>query len=213
MKDIIKAFVAAQSEFRQPIKNKKNPHFGNMYADLDEIIDCSRRALNKHGIVFVQVASAVGRAASVTTQLIHESGEVIEGTLTLMAQQETPQSVGAALTYARRYGAQSILGLAAEDDDDGNHASAAPKRQFDKPKPIQASAKPVAMFDKGNSSQVNALAKLLVEEKVPAALYLKVNDAMDKRPFTKQELAVVLGEVEKALSPEEIKELNEELLL
>ncbi len=66
------------------------------------------------------------------TTLRHVSGNTIEGMLPLEpAKPRDPQSMGSAITYARRYAYMAILGIAAEDDD-GNAASRKPK-----PKPAQ----------------------------------------------------------------------------
>jgi hypothetical protein len=63
---------------------------------------------------------------------MHESGEYIQSDeLTLPAYQTkgggvkefNAQGAGSAITYGRRYSLSAILGLASEDDDDGNHAS------------------------------------------------------------------------------------------
>jgi hypothetical protein len=41
----------------------------------------------------------------------------------------TPQAMGSAITYARRYALSAIVGIAPDDDDDGNAASVTPARQ------------------------------------------------------------------------------------
>ena len=63
----------------------------------------------------------------VKTLLLHESGESIEGlTEILFAKQNDPQAQGSGITYARRYGLQSLVNIGAEDDD-GNKAAEKPK--------------------------------------------------------------------------------------
>jgi hypothetical protein len=67
--------------------------------------------------------SADGARVTVTTILAHSSGEFISEALTMTAAQNTPQGVGSTITYGRRYGLASMVGIAPEDDD-GNAASA-----------------------------------------------------------------------------------------
>ena len=60
-------------------------------------------------------------AALVTTVISHSSGERIQHDLRLPCEGNV-QKIGSAISYARRYALQSILGIAGEDDD-GNAAS------------------------------------------------------------------------------------------
>jgi hypothetical protein len=63
---------------------------------------------------------------------MHGSGQFIESdALTLSADHDpdrhpTPQAIGSATTYARRYSLSAVLGMASEADDDGAAASGAP---------------------------------------------------------------------------------------
>jgi hypothetical protein len=54
---------------------------------------------------------------------MHASGESISGRYPLRPQQQTPQGYGSALTYARRYALAAMVGVVADEDDDGNAAS------------------------------------------------------------------------------------------
>ena len=59
----------------------------------------------------------------VETVLAHESGEWISGELLLPLTKADAQGVGSAITYGRRYGLAAIVGIVADEDDDGNAAS------------------------------------------------------------------------------------------
>jgi hypothetical protein len=116
------ALAAAQGEMEGASKDSLNPHFKNKYADLAAVWDACRTPLSKHGIAVIQPPCAQGPTVTVTTLLVHRSGEFIQSDLTMTAQQNTPQGIGSCITYARRYALQSMVGIAPEDDD-GNAAS------------------------------------------------------------------------------------------
>jgi hypothetical protein len=78
--------------------------------------------LARHDLAVLQLPCELDGAAALTTLLSHTSGEWIETTIKLRPVRNDPQGVGSALTYARRNALQSIAGVAAEDDDDGNVA-------------------------------------------------------------------------------------------
>jgi len=60
---------------------------------------------------------------SVFGLLMHSSGQYIDSKISLQAKDQSPQSIGSAITYARRYQLTSMLGIApAADDDDGQAA-------------------------------------------------------------------------------------------
>jgi hypothetical protein len=110
------ALASAQAEMDGAAKDSTNPHFRSKYADLSSIRDACR-PLAKHGLAFLQPTRADGPHVTVTTVLIHSSGEWISEDLTLTAGANTPQAVGSAITYGRRYGLAAMVGIAPEDDD------------------------------------------------------------------------------------------------
>lgn len=116
------ALAAAQGEIEGAAKGAINPHFKNRYADLAAVWDACRAPLSKHGIAVLQPPCATGPSVTVTTLMVHKSGEWIESDLTMTAGQNTPQGIGSCITYARRYALQAMVGIAPEDDD-GNAAS------------------------------------------------------------------------------------------
>ena len=117
------SFVKALGELRNVAKNAVNPHFRNRYASLDAILDDVRPILAAHNLGISQEPLFEDGKAGVVTRIIHESGESRESTLLLPIKDQTAQGVGSALTYAKRYAISSILGITADDDDDGELAS------------------------------------------------------------------------------------------
>lgn len=116
------ALSKAQGEIAGAAKDKTNPHFKSAYADLASVWDACREPLSKHELAVIQAPSANGRSVTVETTLVHSSGEWISDSLTMTAQQDTPQAIGSCITYARRYALSAMVGVAPEDDD-GNAAS------------------------------------------------------------------------------------------
>jgi len=115
IKTLMPDLVKAQTEMSSAKKGASNPFFKSKYADLPSIMEVCKEPLNSHGIVYLQ--PVVGNR--VETILMHSSGEWIadEGTEIICAKQNDPQAYGSAITYAKRYGLQSMLGIPAEDDD------------------------------------------------------------------------------------------------
>lgn len=126
--EFAKALIKAQSEMTNPKKDSSNPFFKSSYADLGSVREASLPQLNRNGIAALQPVNN----NQVKTILIHESGEILDlncDTQILFAKANDAQAQGSGITYARRYGLQSLLTLAAEDDD-GNKASEDLKRNI-----------------------------------------------------------------------------------
>lgn len=158
------ALVAAGAEFRNPPKDSVNPHFKSKYADLATVLDTVRPVLAAHRLAVIQLPVTLdGGAAALATTIVHESGEWIRGTVQLHASKTDPQGIGSALTYARRYGLQAALGIAADEDDDGHAAS----RPTPPAKQQQQAAKP-------EQSPKESKAKRQADPKTLAELYSRL---------------------------------------
>lgn len=132
MSTIAKAFVAAQKEFGPALKTATNPHFRSRYADLSACVEAVIEALNNNGIALMQNTHESDNGVIVETIFLHESGETLSsGKLHVPASKFDAQGYGSALTYARRYSLMAACGIAPEDDD-GNAASRAPKKEEQK---------------------------------------------------------------------------------
>ncbi len=123
--NISKALVDAHKEISHPVKDAKNPHFKNDYATLESVIDASKPALLKYGIITIQSVSS----KSLITRLQHVSGEYYESELELLVDKNNMQGLGSAITYARRYSLAAMLNISQADDDGNSAASAAPQPQ------------------------------------------------------------------------------------
>ena len=136
---LAEALAKAQKNMKPAVFDRTNPHFKNKYATLASIMDAIRGPLADNGIAILQGAEADGPLVKVSMRLAHSSGEWIESTLSMPAQQNTPQGIMAALTYCRR-GALSLVCAVSDDDDDGEAASR-PARE-DPPAPKARPASP-----------------------------------------------------------------------
>ena len=128
------ALCQFQGEAENPKNTANNPFFKSKYAPLSEVINATKPLLSKHGLSILQSPSGDGEHIIITTLLMHSSGEWIEGEpLVLKADKTTAQGAGSAITYGRRYALSAILGIASEEDDDGNSATGNKSKTADKP--------------------------------------------------------------------------------
>jgi hypothetical protein len=112
------ALVKAQSEMGNAVKGSANPFFKSRFADLNSVREACLPALNAHGVSVLQPTSVIDSKLYVETLLLHESGEYISGLYeVVVSKQNDPQALGAAISYSRRYGLQSMVNIGAEDDD------------------------------------------------------------------------------------------------
>lgn len=143
--DLVTALAKAQGEITGALKDSANPFFNSKYADLAACWDVCREPLSKNGLSIVQVPERgkavtiqwettdqkTGEVSSykvdteeliVVTTLFHASGQWIRSELPMIPRDASPQGMGSALTYGRRYGLSALIGIA-QVDDDGNQAS------------------------------------------------------------------------------------------
>ena len=113
------ALALAQASIGSVTKDKtaKTEKYSYTYAELAACLEAIRGPLTSNGLALIQGAFAVGNRVTVSTRLIHKSGEWVQNDLTLTAKDASPQAIGSAITYGRRYGVSALTGLAAEDDD------------------------------------------------------------------------------------------------
>jgi hypothetical protein len=116
------ALSKAQGAIKAAAKDAENPHFKSRYADLASVWDACRDPLAKNELAVIQLPSTSDSKVHIVTLLTHSSGEWIEETLVLTPGADTPQGVGSAITYGRRYGLSAMVGVAPDDDDDGEAA-------------------------------------------------------------------------------------------
>ncbi len=127
VKELATALAKAQGELTHASKSSINPHFKSKYADLASVWEACRDALSKNGLSVVQFPSDFqNNIMTLTTRIMHSSGEWLEQTMSAPVSKPDPQGIGSCLTYMRRYALAAVVGVY-QDDDDANSASYAPK--------------------------------------------------------------------------------------
>lgn len=117
------ALAKAQAMIEGAEKGKTNPAFKSKYADLSSVWNACREALTTNGLSVVQAPGAmIENRMTLTTVLLHSSGQWMRETLSIPLTKADAQGYGSATTYARRYALAAFVGVSPEDDD-GNAAS------------------------------------------------------------------------------------------
>ena len=199
IKELAVALVKFQGEVTNPKSVADNPFFKSKYAPLDEVLNTIRPILSKHGLSVIQAPSTEDEHIVITTILIHESGEFIEPEpLKLKMDKVSAQGAGSSITYARRYALSSILGIASEEDDDGNHAETISRDNKYKPNVAQGTLSEnqiKRLYAIANSAGVDA-------NTVKAAVKQKMNKEV--KDLTKKEYDVVVAGYEKLKASREV---------
>jgi ERF superfamily len=126
--ELATALAKAQGEITGALKDSLNPAFkrpgqdGSKYADLASCWDACRAPLSKNGLSVVQGTQVTDGNLYLMTRLLHSSGQWMGSMTPVTPKDDSPQGMGSALTYARRYALTAMVGIA-QIDDDGNAAS------------------------------------------------------------------------------------------
>ena len=120
--ELATALAKAQGEITGALKDSANPFYKSRYADLASCWDACRAALSKNLLAVMQTTVAGDGVLWLHTRLAHTSGQWVESETPILPKDDSPQAMGSALTYARRYALTAMVGIA-QVDDDGNAAS------------------------------------------------------------------------------------------
>lgn len=126
--DIAKAMSIAQNQMKPASKDSQNPHFKSRYSDLSSVWDAIREPITQNGLTIWQDVTTQEKSVSVTTMIVHISGQWIEfGPLCIPLSKFDAQGVGSGISYAKRYALCAAIGVVSGDDDDGEAAVGRPK--------------------------------------------------------------------------------------
>lgn len=128
-KNLAEALAAFQAELptikkthKAKVKTRTGSDFEYAYAGLPEVSAAVLPLLGKNGLSFVASPTLSSDRFVLAYRLLHASGESLSGEYPLPSN-GSAQELGSAITYARRYALCSVVGVAAEDDDDGQGAA------------------------------------------------------------------------------------------
>jgi hypothetical protein len=154
------ALAVAQGSIQPAIRDRTNPAFKSSYADLASTWDACRVALSSNGLA---VSQHPGRledgSVTVTTMLLHKSGQHISSVCSALPRDASPASVGSVVTYLRRYGLAAAVGVSPEDDD--GQAASQPAAPYAPAQRVPAPAQRVADALGGKVESVERLAPVL----------------------------------------------------
>lgn len=140
-RSIHQAFLDAQKKIEPVKKDGRNPYFNSRYSTLEAVISTVKLPLNDEGFTIQQPIMG----DKVKTRLQYIDGNTIEdeGTPIVCKINNDPQAQGSAITYARRYGLMSLLGLSATDDDGESATSHSPVKEVKAEPPVARRVAPV----------------------------------------------------------------------
>lgn len=130
VKNILSGLLDIQDKLH--VIRAKTGQVGNQkykYADLGAVWDACRALLKEKGMIIVHDSPPAPDATSVVVRatLHHvESEEWMSSTILIRPRAMTPQEIGSAQTYGRRYTLQALVGIVTDEDDDGKAASKTP---------------------------------------------------------------------------------------
>ena len=132
---LFEALAKAQSEMKPAIKDSTNPFFKSKYADWSSIIKASREALTKYGLSVSQVIiDRENGQKYLYTKVGHASGQFIASRVKVIPPKPDPQSLGATITYLKRYSYSTLVGVSDPyEDDDGEALMEAHRSEQVKP--------------------------------------------------------------------------------
>ena len=118
------AISKAQAEMPVVKFDAQNPFLKNKYATLGAVIETARPILAKHELAIVQSPVSNVDQIGITTLITHSSGEWLEDTIFIAAQDgkglSSAQNAGVVISYLRRYSLQAFLNMYADEDTDAH---------------------------------------------------------------------------------------------
>lgn len=147
--ELVIALAKAQGSMEPAKFNRINPHFKNRYADFTSIMDACRKPLSENGLSVMQYCETISEKLCLVTMLAHISGQWMKSFFPLNPKNLDSQSIGSAMTYAKRYSLSAMLGIVSDEEDDDGEASIG-----------RGNSKPMPKQTKISDQQANILADL-----------------------------------------------------
>ncbi len=202
IKELATALAKAQYEMVQPKKNGEAPITKSQnysYVRLDEVVSAIKEPFKNNGLSYSQFMTGESGGERMETIIMHDSGEWISSSCpVLIAPKEknvwkngqaagkevmplTPQDIGGAITYYRRYCLMAAVGMVGDEDDDASsvtntikeRSSYQQKQPLSRPAPQKKVATVVNPITQEQLSKLQEKIDYLIEqEKLDAAKFL-----------------------------------------
>ena len=155
--EIATALAAAQATFEPVPKNKtgkvrgKNKQTGSeysydyRYADLADILKIILPKLSAQGIAVLQPLVRNDKMLTLTTLLVHKSGQFFQSHGVRISETGDPQDFGSQLSYARRYDFCAMVGVSPDEDTDSRLATDNKRAETTKKDPPKKPETPAAV--------------------------------------------------------------------
>ena len=139
--ELAAALAKAQGAMEAALMDTKN-QFGGVYADLGAVMQAAKGPLSSNGLSVSQHPELIENKVTVTTILMHSSGQWMESSISAGIGDNralsAAQQAGIVITYLRRYSYAAIVGIYADQDTDGAKVETTTKS-----KPAQSETKPM----------------------------------------------------------------------
>lgn len=163
------------SKFTGVPKTRENTHTRSLYFTIDDVWKAARPILEDVGL-FPTYRVSIDRETGnhvLTLTLTNRDGESTSSEMYLTPEKQTPQGLGSAMTYFRRYLLVSALHITdAMDDDDGNDASAPPT--LTEEQQVKIAGKAEELFGDDGEKVVGSMVRRVYQKKslkeIPADL-------------------------------------------
>ena len=208
---LAEALAKAQGEMRHAVKDTENPFLNKKYADLAAVWEACRQPLASHGLAVAQtVGYTEDGTPTVTTILMHTSGEWVSDECAMKPVKNDPQGIGSCITYMRRYSLAAMVGVY-QDDDDGNAASDPSGKQ--KPKKAEEEVKPdVSEWRRELNDRVKTVRQLAGVTTADAMKRIKAKTGKTHAELTDAELESFADEWANELRDESLRGLDTEII-
>lgn len=146
---IVTALIKAQAIIQPAKATEIQMRYNIKYSTLAQCFDACRAPLLENGIATMQYCETIDGKLYLVTMLAHTSGQWMKSIFPVIAKNQDSQSIGSAVTYAKRYSLCAIVGIVTEEenkkDDDGEAAMGRGKSAVNEmPDPeLEAKMKPI----------------------------------------------------------------------
>lgn len=172
------------------VQTKQGGSYKYSYADLADVSQVILPLLGKAGLSWITRPTIVeGGRFVLAYELLHTSGESRSGEYPLPGS-GTPQEIGSAITYARRYALCAVTGVAPASDDDDGAAATRSAQQAARPAPdhrLNILANAEAAIDAAPVGGLDAIQERVAEYVNRGSLTVGDGVALDRRLRARRE--------------------------